>query len=57
MPTTEHHLGVAVITCKASHKSHTHHAEPATTPWGLSISDSDFEKLKAGFEPQDHDDK
>ena len=31
--------------------------EPATTSWGLSISDADFEKLKAGFEPQDQDDK
>ena len=31
--------------------------EPATAPWGLSISDADFEKLKAGFEPQDQDDK
>ncbi|KAF2253286.1 hypothetical protein BU26DRAFT_477388 [Trematosphaeria pertusa] len=31
--------------------------EPATTPWGLSISDADFKKLKAGFEPQDQDDK
>ena len=31
--------------------------EPATAPWGLIISDADFEKLKAGFEPQDHDDK
>lgn len=31
--------------------------EPATAPWGLSISDADFKKLKAGFEPQDQDDK
>ncbi|KAH8693585.1 hypothetical protein BGW36DRAFT_463264 [Talaromyces proteolyticus] len=31
--------------------------EPATAPWGLSISDTDFKKLKAGFEPQDMDDK
>lgn len=31
--------------------------EPATAPWGLSISDADLEKLKAGFEPQDQDDK
>ena len=31
--------------------------EPATAPWRLSISDTDFEKLKAGFEPQDQDDK
>lgn len=31
--------------------------EPATAPWSLIISDADFEKLKAGFEPQDQDDK
>ncbi|KAI9793812.1 MAG: hypothetical protein M1835_006970 [Candelina submexicana] len=31
--------------------------EPATAPWGLSISDSDLKKLKAGFKPQDQDDK
>jgi len=31
--------------------------EPATAPWGLRISDADLEKLKAGFEPQDQDDK
>ncbi|KAI1844937.1 hypothetical protein JX266_008953 [Neoarthrinium moseri] len=31
--------------------------EPATAPWGLRISDADFKKLKAGFEPQDQDDK
>lgn len=32
--------------------------EPATAPWGLSIlNDADFEKLKAGFEPHDQDDK
>jgi hypothetical protein len=31
--------------------------EPATAPWSLSISDADFKKLKAGFEPQDQDDK
>ncbi|KAI0007239.1 hypothetical protein F4779DRAFT_629269 [Xylariaceae sp. FL0662B] len=31
--------------------------EPATAPWGLSISDADYEKLKAGFEPHDQDDK
>lgn len=31
--------------------------EPATAPWGLRISDADFQKLKAGFEPQDQDDK
>ena len=31
--------------------------EPATVPWGLSISDADFNKLKAGFEARDMDDK
>jgi hypothetical protein len=31
--------------------------EPGTAPWGLVISDADFEKLKAGFEPRDQDDK
>lgn len=31
--------------------------EPATAPWGLSISNTDFEKLKTGFEPQDQGDK
>lgn len=31
--------------------------DPAIAPWDLSISDADFEKLKAGFEPQDMDDK
>jgi hypothetical protein len=31
--------------------------EPATAPWGLSISDADFEKLKAGSKPQGMDDK
>lgn len=31
--------------------------EPATAPWGLRISVADFEKLKAGLEPQDQDDK
>lgn len=30
---------------------------PATAPWGLSISDADFGKLKSGFEPRDQDDK
>jgi hypothetical protein len=32
-------------------------ADPATAPWGLSISDADFKKLKAGFESADMDDK
>jgi hypothetical protein len=31
--------------------------DPATAPWGVSISDADFEKLKVGFEPRDMDDK
>jgi hypothetical protein len=31
--------------------------EPATAPWGLRISDTDLEKLKAGFRPKDQDDK
>jgi hypothetical protein len=31
--------------------------DPATAPWGLSISNVDYENLKAGFEPQDQDDK
>jgi hypothetical protein len=31
--------------------------EPATAAWGLRISDTDAEKLKAGLEPQDMDDK
>ena len=32
-------------------------ADPATASWDLSISDADFEKLKAGFQPRDMDDK
>ena len=31
--------------------------EPATASWDLSISDTDLDKLKAGFMPQDMDDK
>ena len=31
--------------------------EPATAPWGLRISDTDLEEFKAGFRPQDMDDK
>jgi len=31
--------------------------EPPTAPWGLHISDTDLEKLKAGLEPQHQDDK
>lgn len=31
--------------------------EPATAPWGLRISNTDLEKLKAGLKPQDQDDK
>jgi hypothetical protein len=30
---------------------------PATAPWSIPITSSDFAKLKAGFEPQDQDDK
>jgi hypothetical protein len=31
--------------------------EPATASWGLSISDSDFEKLKAGFKSTSMDER
>ena len=31
--------------------------KPATVPWSLNISTSDLQKLKAGFIPQDQDDK
>jgi len=31
--------------------------KPATAPWDLSISASDFEKLKAGFTPRDMNDR
>jgi hypothetical protein len=31
--------------------------DPATASWDLPISSADFAKLKAGFEPQDQDDK
>jgi hypothetical protein len=31
--------------------------DPETAPWNLSISDADFEKLKAGFASQSMDDK
>ena len=31
--------------------------DPATALWDLSISDTDFDKLKAGFESEDMDDK
>ncbi|KAJ5003413.1 hypothetical protein K4K48_011902 [Colletotrichum sp. SAR 10_66] len=30
---------------------------PASASWGLTISHADFEKLKAGLEPLDQDDK
>ncbi|KAF4886406.1 hypothetical protein CGCF415_v015150 [Colletotrichum fructicola] len=30
---------------------------PASAPWGLAISEGDFEKLKTGLEPLDQDDK
>jgi hypothetical protein len=52
-------LGISLLTCKAKQITDHLHAmqEPATASWGLSISDADFKKLKAGFEPQDQDDK
>lgn len=55
VPTSEHYLGVSMLTQSTDHV----HAmlEPATAPWGLSISGADLEKLKAGLEPQDQDDK
>src|SRR5690348_7931444 len=31
--------------------------EPLTAPWGLSISDADVKKLKAGFKSRSMDDK
>lgn len=31
--------------------------EPGTAPWDLSISDTDFEKLKAGYKPRYMDDR
>ena len=31
--------------------------EPATASWDVNISEADFLKLKARFEPQDQDDK
>lgn len=31
--------------------------KPATAPWSLSISNSDFQKLTAGFKPRDMDDR
>jgi hypothetical protein len=31
--------------------------DPATVSWGLSISSTDFEKLKAGFESSEMEDK
>lgn len=31
--------------------------KPLTAPWDLAISDSDVEKLKAGFRPRNFDDK
>jgi len=30
---------------------------PTTAPWGLRISNSDFEKLQVGFTPQNMDDR
>lgn len=40
-----------------SEMGYTAMEEPATAPWGLNISDADFQKLKAGFKSQDMDDK
>ena len=31
--------------------------EPATAPWGLSISETDLDKLKAGLEPEFMEDR
>ncbi|EPE28478.1 hypothetical protein GLAREA_09599 [Glarea lozoyensis ATCC 20868] len=31
--------------------------KPATAPWNLPLSTSDLQKLKAGFIPEDQDDK
>ncbi|KAF2830451.1 hypothetical protein CC86DRAFT_367211 [Ophiobolus disseminans] len=31
--------------------------KPLTAPWDLAVSDSDVEKLKAGFRPRNFDDK
>jgi hypothetical protein len=31
--------------------------KPLTAPWDLTVSDSDVEKLKAGFRPRNMDDK
>ncbi|OJJ07576.1 hypothetical protein ASPVEDRAFT_155399 [Aspergillus versicolor CBS 583.65] len=31
--------------------------KPATAPWGLSISNSDFQKLTAGYKPRGMDDR
>ena len=31
--------------------------EPATAPWGVRISVADWDKLKAGLEPQEMEDK
>ncbi|TVY12605.1 hypothetical protein LARI1_G009412, partial [Lachnellula arida] len=57
-PTSEHHLRVSMPT-QLQITDHVPPAmqEPATAPWGLSISAADLKKLKAGFEPQDQDDK
>ncbi|KAF2664901.1 hypothetical protein BT63DRAFT_78894 [Microthyrium microscopicum] len=31
--------------------------DPATAPWGLPISNTDFQKLKVGYQPKSSDDK
>lgn len=50
-----HHLHVSMLT-QSTDRVHAMQ-EPATAPWDLRISHADFEKLRAGFEPQDMDDK
>ena len=52
------HIGVPILMQATGHL----HAmrpmkEPATAAWGLRISDTDAEKLRAGFQPLDQDDK
>lgn len=48
---------VIELPMKKSTRKDSEMQKPATAPWGLSISETDFEKLTAGFEPQDQDDK
>lgn len=52
--------GLRASVCKLAHVQSRNidtMLEPATAPWGLRISDSDYGKLSAGLEPQDMDDK